>query len=248
MKRKVVIPRSLQRVVSVVGVLLAFLRPPVCAQQPGFTLPPMPSDDLPTVRVRKAPSTGSLDDQLTGAAPPGNRTGEPPAAWEWTVRRFVNVGTPEPATLQETVRVAFVNRGRSFVRVTYRAKAPAGGFPAGSFRGLKEVSYGMERLYTRVVIRSRHYVAETDGPFGLVESDPPGHTLADFSTLGGIARGRNMVATVMDAFRGENTFAINGDTLSFVNAHFADDSAHPFPAEIVLGPVEESGRSRSLGQ
>ena len=95
-------------------------------------------------------------------------------------------------------------------------------------------------MYTRVVIRSRRYVAEADGPFGLVESDPPGHTLADFSILGGIARGRNMVATVEDAFRGENVFAINGDTLSFLNAHFADDSMHPFPAEIVLGPVQNS--------
>ena len=47
-----------------------------------------------------------------------------------------------------------------------------------------------------------------------------------------------MVATVEDAFRGENTFAINGDTISFLNAHFADNSAHLFPAEIVLGPVE----------
>ena len=225
--------------VSVCGVWLVLLTPGR-AQQPGFTLPPMQDNDQPTIRVRKAPSTGSMDDQLTGAATSGHHVGAPPVAeWEWSLRRFVNLGLPEPATLRESVRVGFVNRGKSFVRVTFRAKAPAGGFPAGSFRGLPEVSYSLERLYTRVVIRARRYVAQADGPFELVEADPRGHTLADFSTLGGIARGRNMVATVEDAFRGENVFAINGDTLSFVNAHFYDDSAHPFPAEIVLGPVTE---------
>lgn len=237
-------PCSPLRWVGVGGSLLALLLTPGRAQQPRFTLPPLPQDDQPTVHVRKAPSTGSLDDQLTGAAPTGQRTGAPPTEWEWTTRRFVNVGTPEPATLEESVRVAFVNRGRNFVRVTYRAKAPAGGFPAGSFRGLQEVSYRMERVYTRIVIRARRYVAEADGPFRLVESEPPGHTLAEWSILGGIARGRNMVAVVRDAFQGENVFAIDGDTLSFINAHFADDSTHPFPAEIVLRAVEETGAIR----
>ena len=227
----------LRRVLLSTGAVAAWLAAltPSRAQQT-VTLPPLRDDDQPVVTVRKADAPGSLDDQLSGLTPPGKRSGAPPQEWEWSFRRFVNLGTPEPATLEESVHVAFVNRGRSFVRVTYRAKAPPG-FPAGSFRGLKEVRYSMERVYTRVVIRSRRYVAQADGPFGLVESDPPGHTLADFSTLGGIARGRNMVATVMDAFRGENVFAINGDTLSFVNAHFYDNSAHPFPAEIVLGPV-----------
>ena len=148
----------------------------------------------------------------------------------------MNLGTAEPASLQETVRVAFVNRGNSSVRVTYRAKSPSG-FPAGSFRGLKEVSYSMERLYTRVVRRGGRYVAESAGPFKLVESDPPGYTLADFSTLGGIARGRNMVAVVDEAFHGENLFVLNGDSLSFVNTHFADNSAHAFPGEITLEPL-----------
>ena len=188
----------------------------------------------PTVRVRKDPSANSPDDPRDQPAA-GPRA--IPAAWQWGFQRFVNLGAAEPAALQETVRVALVGRGQSSVRVTYRATSPSG-FPAGSFRGLKEVSYTMERPYTRVVRRGRRYVADSAGPFRLVESDPPGYALADFSTLGGIARGRNMVAVVDEAFRGENVFVFNGDTLSFINAHYYEDSAHPFPVEIVLEPVK----------
>lgn len=206
----------------------------VRAQQPGLVLPP--GSTQPTVTVRKAPSTEPDGPPAVRAQPAGPQT--IPMAWQWNTRCFVNLGTAEPATLQETIRVTFGSGGRSSVQVTYRAKSPAG-FPAGSFQGKKEVSYTIERPFTRVVRRGPRFVAQSTGPFKLVESDPSGYTLADLSTLGGIARGRqNMVMVVDEAFRGENVFVFNGDSLSFINAHYGDNSAHAFPAEIVLEPAK----------
>ena len=186
-----------------------------------------------------APKAGrgraSLDAQLT-EAPRRPAAGASIAEWQWDFQRFVNVGSPEPVGLQESVRVGFANRGDSYVRVTYRVKSPAG-FPAGSFRGRKELSYTIERIYSRVVIRGKRFLARGEGPFRLVESDPGGHSLADFSTLGGIARGKNMVAVVDEAFGGENLFALDGNHLSFVNQHLAGSNARVFPAQIVMVPV-----------
>ena len=187
--------------------------------------------------VRRAAAVGnSLDSQLTGPA----RTlqpGESFSVWEWHSQRYVNLGTPEPATLQETVRVGFANRGDSYVRVTFQAAAPTG-FPSGGFQGKKTVSYTLEKVYTRVVIRGKRFVAEAGAPFKLVASDPPGHSLAEFSTLGGIARGKNMVAVVGEAFRGENLFVLTGDELTFVNSNADGTEAQAFPPEIVLELVK----------
>ena len=178
----------------------------------------------------------SLDSQLTGPAQTP-QPGESFSEWEWNSQRYVNLGTPEPATLQETVRVGFANRGDSYVRVTFLATTPTG-FSSGSFQGKKTVSYTLEKIYMRVVIRGKRFVAEASGPFKLVASDPPGHSLAELSTLGGIARGKNMVAVAGEAFRGENIFVRTGSDLTFVNGNANGTEAQAFPAEIVLEPVK----------
>lgn len=157
--------------------------------------------------------------------------------WEWNFQHFVRVGSPEPATLDETVRVGFGNHTESYLRVTFRARS-APGFPAGSFRGRKEVSFTMERLYSKLTLHAGKFLAEPGGPFRLVESDPPDQTLADLSTLGGIVRGPNIVATVGDAFRGENLFVPEGEELTFVNQQYLASRTHDFPAQITLEPVK----------
>lgn len=185
-------------------------------------------------------SAASLDAQLAGEGGTARRPGgKSIAEWQWNYQRFVNVGPGQPpAQLDENVRVGFANRGDSYVRVTYRAQLPTG-FPAGLFQGKKEVSYTMERIYQRVVIRGKKFVAEAQGPFRLVESDPPGHTLADLSTLGGIARGRNMVAVIDEAFSGENLFTLAGERLNFINQQYSNGGdARAFPAQIVMEPVK----------
>ena len=185
---------------------------------------------------RRVAAGHSLDTQLTGPAR-APQPGESISEWEWHFQRYVNLGTPVPATLEETVRVGFANRGDSYVRVTFQATVPAG-FPSGGFQGKKMVSYTLEKIYTRVVVRGKRFVAEADAPFRLVASDPPGHSLAEFSTLGGIARGKNMVVVVGEAFRGKNLYVLTGGDLTFVNGNANGTEAQAFPAEIVLEAVK----------
>lgn len=162
------------------------------------------------------------------------------AEWEWGFQRWVNVGAGEPPVrLTESVHVTIANRGESSVRVTFRAQAKDG-LPAGSFRGRKEVSYTMARVYEKVVVRGGRFIARPRrGGFKLVESDPAGPGLAEFSTLGGIARGKNMVAVVDEAFGGEeNLFSLDGERLSFVNQGVNGSNGRAFPKEIVLEAVK----------
>ena len=181
----------------------------------------------------------SLGTQLNARSRNAFGAGSTIPEWQWnSTPHFVRLlGGAEPGALEQSVRLSLANQENSTVQVSFHAKAPEGGFPAGTFAGQKEISYTIERVFSRLEVRRGKVLTWGGGPFKLVASEPAGHTLAELSTLGGIARGQNMVLTVDEVFKGENTFAVTGRELTFVNGHFAGDTSH-FPAQIVLAPVK----------